>query len=95
MTPYLLTECVTHEGVSGINYDPLLGHNDWVCSDSVCCLVKSGSFTCLLETKCQSGLFCVYNQNLSLRLLLHARRANQHFRVLPTFPMATGDAVSP
>ena len=84
-------QSVTHEGLSNIYYDPLLGHNDRVCSDFVCPLVKSGSLSFLLDSTCQSGIFCVYKKNLSLRLILDARRSNQHFRASPK---ATGDSFS-
>ena len=36
-------------------------------------LSKKGSFTFLFHNKCQSGTFCVYKTNLSLRLILDAR----------------------
>ena len=54
-----------HEGLSNIYSDPLLGHNDQVYADFVSSLVKSGgSFTFLLVSTCQSGLFCVCTKNL-------------------------------
>ena len=84
-------ERVTHEGLSNIYYDPLLSHNDWVCSALSSKVVPSRF---LLESKCQSGLFCVCRKNLSLRLVLDARRSNQHCRVPPKFSMATGDSFS-
>ena len=73
--------------------DPILGLNDRVCSDFVFFfLVRSGSFTFLLDSKCQCGLYCVYKKKLSLSLIFDARRSNQHMKVPPTFPLATGDA---
>ena len=48
----------------------------------------------LLDSKCESRLFCVYKKNLSLRIILDARRSNQHCRVPPKFPMATGESFS-
>ena len=42
------------------------GHNDRLRSDFVCSLVLSGSFTFLLDSKCESGIICVYKKNLSL-----------------------------
>ena len=60
-------ERVTHEGLSNIYYDPLLGLDDWVCSDLVCSIVKSGSFT-FCSNASASLDSCVYMKNLSLRL---------------------------
>ena len=37
-------------------------------------------------------LLCLQELTLSLRLILDARRSNQHFRVRPKFPMATWDS---
>ena len=68
-------------------------HNDRVCSDFVCSLVKSGSFTFFLDSKCLSGIFCVYKESLSLRLILDARRSSQLFWVPPKVPMVTGRCI--
>ena len=87
-------ERVTHEGLCNMCYDPVLGHNGRVCSDFGCSLVRSGSFTFLFKTQCQSGLFCVYKKNLSLRLILDTRRSNQRFRVPLQFSIATVDSFS-
>ena len=86
-------ERVIREGPANICCDPIWAH-DGVYSDFVCSFVKSGSFTFLFDSKRQSGLLCVYKKNLSLRLILDARRLNQHFKVPPKFPAATGDAIS-
>ena len=88
-------ESVAREGfLSNIYYDPLLGHNDQVCSDFVGFLARNDSFTYLLDSKCQSGIFCAYKKNLSLRLIWDTRRSNQHFRIHFDFSMATGDSFS-
>ena len=39
----------------------------------------------LLDAKCQSGFF-VSTRKTSLRLILDARRSNQHFKVPPKIP---------
>ena len=64
-------ERVTKEGLSNVYYDPLLGHNDWVCSDFVCPLIKSGSFT---SSRGQVSVWtlCAHKKNLSLCLFLDA-----------------------
>ena len=82
---------VTREGSANIHYDRILGHNELACSDCVGSLVKSGALTFLPDSKCPSGILYVCKKNLSLRLILDARRSNQHFRVPPKFTMATGD----
>ena len=50
-------ERVTREGLANIYFDLLLGHNDRVCSDFVCSLVKSGSFTFVLDSRYHTGIF--------------------------------------
>ena len=50
---------LTREGSANIYYDHILGHNDSVYSDFACSLVKSSSFTFLLNSECQSGIFCL------------------------------------
>ena len=81
-------------GSANIYFDPLLGHNDRVCSDFVCSLVKSGSFTFLLDSKCQSGIFCVYKKNLSLRLHFGRQTVKPTFQGTSQIPHGNWDSFS-
>ena len=72
-------ERVTHEGLSNIYKDLLLGHNDRMCSDFVCSLVK------VIHTRFARLQVSVWNilclqENLSVRLILDARRENPTFQ---------------
>ena len=88
-------ERVTHEGLSNIYYDPLLGHNDRVCSDFL--LSRQKWFLHVLARIHQMSVWTLFvssRRTCLLRLILDARRSNQHVRVPPKFRLATGTAYS-
>ena len=85
-------EPVTHKSLSNIYYDPLLGHGDWVCSDVVCFSPSKVVHVVCSNPSVSLDSFCVHKKNLSLRLILDARRSCQHSGYLQNSPWQLGDS---
>ena len=74
------------DGLANIYYDSL----SWV-TTTRCALTLIVLSSKVAHSRLSVLNPCVFKKNLSLRLILDARRSNPHFRVPPKFPIATGD----
>jgi hypothetical protein len=72
------------QGLAGLYHDPVLERSECKYLDFVCELFKSGIVNFNPWVKVEVGVFFVLKKNRKLRLILDARRSNQHFRRPPS-----------